>query len=77
MLTFWKGIFMADQVKAFPAKRFFVEMLTRDIELKDSLLDLLDNCIDGVMREKKEIWMNLNPTLVTKRELLLTKTNSR
>ncbi|MBS7413624.1 ATP-binding protein [Pseudomonas syringae] len=44
---------MADQVKAFPAKRFFVEMLTRDIELKDSLLDLLDNCIDGVMREKK------------------------
>ncbi|MBA4245274.1 MAG: ATP-binding protein [Pseudomonas sp.] len=42
------------QVKAFPAKRFFVEMLTRDIELKDSLLDLLDNCIDGVMREKKD-----------------------
>jgi len=45
---------MTDQVKAYPAKRFFVEMLTRDIELKDSLLDLLDNCIDGVMREKSE-----------------------
>lgn len=44
---------MASEVKAYPAKRFFVEMLTRDIELKDSVLDLLDNCIDGVMRERK------------------------
>lgn len=42
------------KVKAHPAKRFFVEMLTRDIELKDSILDLLDNCVDGVMRENKE-----------------------
>ena len=25
-------------------------MLTRDIELKDAILDLLDNCIDGVLR---------------------------
>lgn len=35
---------------AHPTKRFFVEMLVRDIELKDALLDLLDNCVDGVMR---------------------------
>jgi hypothetical protein len=33
-----------------PTKRFFVSMLTRDIELKDSILDLLDNCVDGAMR---------------------------
>lgn len=59
---------MADQVqaeegpvKAYPAKRFFVEMLTRDIELKDSLLDLLDNCIDGVMREKKDQLNEVQP----------------
>ncbi|QXI48236.1 ATP-binding protein [Pseudomonas anuradhapurensis] len=45
---------MTQQVNATPAKRFFVEMLTRDIELKDSILDLLDNCIDGVMREQKD-----------------------
>lgn len=45
---------MAEEVKAYPAKRFFVEMLTRDIELKDSILDLLDNCIDGVMRERRD-----------------------
>lgn len=41
------------QIKAFPAKRFFVEMLTRDIELSDSILDLLDNCLDGVLRTNK------------------------
>jgi hypothetical protein len=39
-----------NKVLAYPAKRFFVEMLTRDIELDDSILDLLDNCLDGAMR---------------------------
>ena len=39
-----------DFVFASPTKAFFVHMLTRDIELKDAILDLLDNCIDGVLR---------------------------
>ena len=38
------------QAQAFPAKRFFVDMLVRDIELHDAILDLLDNCVDGAMR---------------------------
>lgn len=38
------------EISAFPTKRFFVEMLVRDIELKDAILDLLDNCVDGAMR---------------------------
>ncbi len=33
-----------------PSKSFFVSMLTRDIELEDAILDLLDNCIDGAVR---------------------------
>ena len=33
-----------------PTKAFFSDMLTRDIELKDAVLDLLDNCVDGLMR---------------------------
>ena len=43
---------MADPivVDAEPTKQFFVRMLTRDIELLDSILDLLDNCIDGIIR---------------------------
>lgn len=38
------------KVDARPTKRFFVSMLTRDIDLRDAILDLLDNCIDGVVR---------------------------
>jgi hypothetical protein len=37
-------------ISAYPAKKFFVDMLIRDIELKDAILDLLDNCVDGAMR---------------------------
>lgn len=35
-------------------KRFFVEMLTRDIDLEDAILDLLDNCLDGIVRSTKK-----------------------
>jgi hypothetical protein len=45
---------MAKIAKAYPAKRFFVDMLVRDIELHDAILDLLDNCVDGAMRSLKE-----------------------
>jgi hypothetical protein len=39
-----------DQAQASPTKRFFVSMLTRDINLADAILDLLDNCLDGALR---------------------------
>jgi hypothetical protein len=42
---------MVDQAETFPTKRFFVEMLTRDITLEDAILDLVDNSIDGVFRQ--------------------------
>lgn len=38
------------QINVAPPKRFFVEMLTRDIEPDDAILDLLDNCVDGILR---------------------------
>ena len=41
---------MATSANGSPTKEFFVEMLTRDIELNDAILDLLDNCLDGVVR---------------------------
>ncbi|WP_406665276.1 ATP-binding protein [Gallaecimonas sp. GXIMD1310] len=52
-----------------PTKRFFVEMLTRDIDLEDAILDLLDNCLDGVARKQnknpdevdyKGYWVKIN-----------------
>ena len=39
-------------VDASPVKSFFVSMLTRDIQLEEAILDLLDNCVDGVLRSK-------------------------
>lgn len=44
---------MPNTIKANPAKRFFVEMLTRDIDLDDAILDLLDNSLDGLLRITK------------------------
>jgi hypothetical protein len=45
------------QIDTMPTKRFFVDMFVRDIPLEQAVLDLLDNCIDGVKRvqeNKKE-----------------------
>jgi hypothetical protein len=39
-------------VPSTPAKSFFVSMLTRDIDLQDAILDLLDNCVDGAIRSR-------------------------
>lgn len=39
-------------VPGSPEKNFFVNMLTRDIELHDAVLDLLDNCVDGAHRSR-------------------------
>lgn len=51
-MTTDKSISKYKNVEAAPVKAFFVNMLTRDIELEDALLDLLDNCIDGILRIK-------------------------
>jgi Histidine kinase-, DNA gyrase B-, and HSP90-like ATPase len=42
-----------EEVKAYPRKRFFVEMLTRDISLEDCILDLVDNAIDSLLRARE------------------------
>ena len=39
-------------VEASPVKSFFVNMLTRDIKLEEAILDLLDNCVDGILRSE-------------------------
>lgn len=44
---------MSIRVEAEPTKEFFVYMITRDIDLTDAILDLLDNSIDGARRQQK------------------------
>src|ERR1700730_4181927 len=48
-----ENIALEGKVDAQPTKNFFVTMLTRDIALMDAIMDLIDNCIDGVHRQLK------------------------
>ncbi|MDW8802461.1 ATP-binding protein [Clostridium sp. A1-XYC3] len=51
-------------VQAGPTKEFFIDMITRDIQLEKAILDLIDNSIDGAKRsgifEGKEIMLTMN-----------------
>lgn len=40
------------RARANPTKAFFVSMITRDITLEDSILDLIDNSVDGAWRSE-------------------------
>jgi len=49
-------------IDAMPTKALFIEMLTRDIKLIPSVVDLLDNCVDGAIRLRgsgsfKDLWV--------------------
>ena len=44
-----------EDIDASPVKSFFVDMLTRDIALEDAILDLLDNCVDGIQRSANKL----------------------
>lgn len=44
---------MGNVAHCSPTKDFFINMLTRDIDLNDAILDLLDNCLDGAIRSIK------------------------
>ena len=43
---------MPNKVKVSPTKAFFVNMITRDITLEDSILDLVDNSVDGAWKNE-------------------------
>ncbi|MGM5483047.1 MAG: ATP-binding protein [Nanobdellota archaeon] len=58
-------------VRAAPTKEFFIEILTRDIELIRVIPDLIDNSIDGALRvnqplEKSQVRINF-----TEREFVI------
>ena len=59
-----------------PTKSFFVNMFTRDIELADAILDLLDNCVDGILRSSPEEKLETaKPYSGKKAEIVLSEDN--
>lgn len=53
-----------ETVQAGPTKEFFINMITRDIQLEKAILDLIDNSIDGAKRvgdiKDKKIQLKMN-----------------
>lgn len=52
------------KINASPTKDFFISMLTKDIDLVDAILDLIDNSIDGARNIRKsdnytDIWVRI------------------
>lgn len=52
------------RVEASPEKRFFISMLTKDIELIPAIIDLVDNSVDGATALRREesfagLWIRL------------------
>jgi len=40
------------EANANPEKRFFIDLITRDISLEDAILDLIDNAVDSLIRSR-------------------------
>jgi hypothetical protein len=54
---------MSEIILGSPTKAYFTNMITKDIALEDSILDLIDNCLDGARRQicRKKGSAVLNP----------------
>lgn len=54
---------MSNKINASPTKEFFIDMLTRDIALDRSLLDLIDNSVDAARENgKHNSWIRIDYT---------------
>jgi len=63
---------MAGIINGNPTKVFFIEMLTRDISIKDAIIDLLDNSIDGASNINQGDYSNLYINLtINKNEFIV------
>lgn len=53
---------LVEKANANPSKSFFITMLTRDIDLVDCILDLLDNSVDGINEHARREKITLSET---------------
>jgi hypothetical protein len=60
---------MTEIVSFQPTKKLFIDILTRDIPIRDCILELLDNAVDSYTRnginEKREIQLNFDKDVLT------------
>lgn len=58
-----------------PTKEFFVNMITRDISIKEAILDLVDNSVDGARRVNKDNYSGLFVNLELSENSFILKDN--
>jgi len=69
---------MANIIEGRPTKKFFIDMITRDISIEDAIIDLIDNSIDGANRlrpEKDSSYEGLYVKLILNRNEFIIKDN--
>lgn len=62
-------------IQGSPTKTFFIEMITRDISIKDAILDLLDNSIDGANNINPKSYEGLYVDLTVNENEFIVKDN--
>lgn len=62
-------------IQGNPTKSFFIEMITRDISIKDSILDLLDNSIDGANKLSPDSYNGLSIDITINKNNFIVKDN--
>lgn len=62
-------------IEGNPTKKFFIEMITRDISIEDAIIDLLDNSIDGANRINPNNYSGLNIYLTVNKDYFEIKDN--
>lgn len=67
----------ARRAHATPTKDFFIRMITRDISLRDCIVDLLDNSVDGARRTAKARAIPNSPTPLAGFEASIQLSNDR
>lgn len=55
-------------IEGNPTKKFFIDMITRDISIEDAIIDLLDNSIDGANRINPNDYSGLNIMLTVSQD---------
>jgi hypothetical protein len=66
---------MSNTIQGNPTKTFFIEMITRDISIKDAILDLLDNSIDGANRLNPDSYEGLSIEITINENEFILKDN--
>lgn len=64
-----------NSIEGNPTKKFFIEMITRDISIEDAIIDLLDNSIDGAKQINAQDLSNFNIDIEISEARLVIKDN--